>query len=71
MQASDFIRHLAIANVPEPQGAVKVARANDVLVPCAAHGVAAAVAYDGAQAVALMQVPDFNASVCATAYCSQ
>ena len=67
MQPSDFIRHLAIANVPEPQGAIKMARAYDVLVPCAAHGVAAAVANDGAQAVALVQVPHFDASVCAAA----
>lgn len=71
MQASDLVRHLAIANIPEPQGAIKVTRANNVFVPCAAHRVAAAVADDGAHAETLVQVPYFDASVCAAADCSE
>ena len=67
VQASDFISHLAIAYVPEPQGAIKVTRADDVLVPSAAHRVAAAVTDDGAHTEALVQVPYFDASVCAAA----
>ena len=67
MQASHFICHLAIPDVPKPESAVKVARTDDVLVSGAAHRVAAAVAHDGAQAVALVQVPHLDGPVCAAA----
>ncbi len=67
MQTSDLIRHLAITDVPEAQGAIKMARTDEVFVPRAAHGIAAAVANDGAKAVALVQVPNLDASVCAAA----
>ena len=71
VQASDFIRHLAVPDIPEPQRAVEVTRADEVLIPGAAHRVAAAVADDGTQAVALVQVPHFDASVCAAADCPE
>lgn len=67
MQSSHFIRHLATADVPEPQSAVKVTGTNEVLIPSAAHRVAAAVAHDGAQAVTLVEVPYFDGPVCAAA----
>lgn len=67
VQASDFIGHLAAANVPEPESAVKVAGADDVLIPCAAHRVAAAVADDGAHTEALVQIPQLDAPICAAA----
>lgn len=67
VQASDFISHLAAANVPEPQSAVKVSGADDVLIPCTAHRVAAAVADDGAHTEALVQVPHLDAPVGAAA----
>ena len=42
-----------------------------MLVPGAAHRVAAAVADNGAQAVTLVEVPHLDAPVCAAADCSQ
>ena len=68
MQSSHFICHLATPQVPEPESAVKVARTNDVLISCAAHRVAAAVADDGACAEALVQVPHLDAAVCTATY---
>lgn len=71
MQASNLIGHPATARVPEPECAVKVAGADDVVVASAAHRIAAAVADDGAHAEALVQVPQLDAPVCAAADCSQ
>lgn len=68
MQPSHFICHLATTQIPEPESAVKVAGTNDVLISRAPYGVAAAVADDGACAEALVQVPHFDAAVCAAAY---
>lgn len=71
MQTSNLIRHPAAACVPEAQRAVKVTGADDVLIPGAAHRVAAAVADDGFCAEAPVEVPEFDAAVCAAADCSQ
>lgn len=71
VQTSDLIRHPAAACVPEAQSAVKVTGADDVLIPGAAHGVAAAVADDGFGAEAPVEVPQLDAPVCAAADCSQ
>ena len=67
MQASHFICHLAISDVPKPESAIKVAGTDDVFISGAAHRVAAAVAHDGAKAVALVQVPHLDGSVGAAA----
>jgi L-aminopeptidase/D-esterase-like protein len=71
MQPSHFIGHLASPDVPEPQSAVKVTRTDEVLIPSAAHRVAAAVAHDGAQAVTLVEVPYLDGSICAAADSSE
>ena len=67
MQAGHFICHLAVPDVPKPESAVKVAGTDDVFISGAAHGVAAAVAHDGAQAVALVEVPHLDGPVGAAA----
>ena len=69
MQASDFIGHLAAAYVPEPQSAIKMSGAYDVLISGTAHRVAAAVADDCAHTETLTEVPHLDAPVCATADC--
>lgn len=71
MQPGDLIRHLATPDVPEPQSAIKVTGTDEVLIPTAAHRVAAAVAHDGAQAVTLVEVPYLDGPVCAAADSSQ
>ena len=67
VQASDFICHLAAAYVPEPQGAIEMTGANDVLISGTTHRVAAAVTDDGAHTEALVEVPHLDASVGAAA----
>ena len=54
MQAGHFICHFAAPQIPKPESAIEVPRADDVLVPGAPHRVAAAVTDDGACAEALV-----------------
>lgn len=64
MKPCDFIGHFAIPQIPESQRPVEMPGADDVLISCAAHRVAAAVAHNGVGTEAPVQIPHLDASVC-------